>query len=236
LSYRGIKFVYDEPAMIAKAGGTDYLVIADLHIGMELGLSKKGIHLYNATDRIADRIKKIMKDFKLKRIIMLGDIKESILYPDAAEINLLKNFFRELAGFETTIIAGNHDAHLAEIIDHETKKELIIGSFGFIHGNRIPSGEMMRVSYLISAHDHIAVRKIDRNGAVYEQKEWTIYKASKKDDRIINKNIKLISMPAFNDLIIGTSVDSGTTHNPLLSNKLFDSRSLELYNLLGQKM
>lgn len=240
--YRNIKFVYDEPAMIVKAEGSEYLVVADLHVGMELGLSKKGVHLFNATELMAERIIRIMKEFSLKNLIMLGDIKESILYPENAELKLLKNFFKRLDGFQTRIIAGNHDAHLGEIISHDVDKELVIGNFGFLHGNRKPSQQMMGLDYIISAHDHIAVRIREKSGAVYEQKAWAFYKLGKKRAKSeyekFNDRIKLISMPAFNDLIMGTTIDKNSKSrlNPLLSNNIFDYRSAEVYNLMGQKI
>jgi uncharacterized protein len=241
LVYKDIKFVYDEPALIAKADKVKYLVIADLHIGMEIELSRKGIHLFNATGRMAQRIKHIMKEFSLKNIIMLGDIKNSILYPELAEIKLLTGFFKELDGFKINIIAGNHDAHLKEIINHEVDKELSIGNFGFIHGNKKPQAEMMELDYIISAHDHLAVRIKEKNGAIYEQKAWALYGLNKKEANAaydkVNSKIKLISMPAFNDLIMGVSIEKNSNRlNPLLSNNIFDYKSAEIYNILGQKI
>jgi uncharacterized protein len=242
LVYKNIKFIYDEPALVANVKGKEYLVIADLHIGMELELSKKGVHLFNATDKLVERIKNIMKEFSLHDIIILGDVKQSILYPEIAEIKLLKKFFRELDGFEIKIVAGNHDAHLSEIIGHEVTKELIIGEFGFVHGNRKPSVEMMVLDYIISAHEHIAVRITEKSGAYYEQKAWALYDINKKEASAnyekFNDKIRLVSMPAFNDLIMGTTIDkkSKSRLNPLLSNNIFDYKSVDIYNLFGQKI
>ena len=236
-----MKFVYDEPALIVGVDEKEYLVVADLHIGMEIGLSKKGVHLFNATDRMSDRIKHIMKEFSLENLIILGDVKNSILYPETAEIKLLKNFFRQLESFKINIIAGNHDAHLSEIIDHEVDKDLIIGNLGFIHGNRKPTESMMMLDYIISAHDHIAIRIVEKGGAYYEQKAWALYTLAKKDAKSFyekfNDKIKLISMPAFNDLIMGTPIDNKSKMlNPLISNNIFDYKSAEIYNLMGQRI
>lgn len=236
-----MKFVYDEPALIVGVDGKEYLVVADLHIGMEIDISKKGVHLFNATDRMADRIKHIMKEFSLKNLVILGDVKNSILYPETAEINLLKKFFRQLDTFKINIIAGNHDAHLGEIIGQEVVKDLVLGNFGFIHGNRKPDESMMALDYIISAHDHIAIRIVEKGGAYYEQKAWALYKLDKKDAKSFydkfNDKIKLVSMPAFNDLIMGTTIDNKSKMmNPLLSNNIFDYKSAEIYNLMGQRI
>lgn len=240
--YSNIKFVYDEPAMVVKADGKEHLVVGDLHIGMELELSRKGVHLFSATENMANRIKKIMKEFSLKRVIILGDVKNSILYPETSEIRLLKEFFGALSGFDLTIVAGNHDAHLSEIIGHQVVKEFTVGDLGFLHGNRIPDDRMMLLDYLVSAHDHLAVRITEKNGATYDQKAWGIYKlnktAAKSKYGAFNEKIKLVSMPAFNDLITGTTIEKVTAKrlNPLLSNRIFSSSGAEIYNTLGQRI
>lgn len=239
--YENIKFVYNEPAMIVNAGGKEHLVIADLHIGMELGLSRKGVHLFGASERMAERINAIMKDFSLDSIIMLGDIKESILYPEAAETRLLKQFFKELEGFKIKIVAGNHDAHLEEIIERGVEKELIIGNFGFMHGNRKPDERFMLLDYIVSAHEHLAVRIKERNGALYDYKAWAVYglnkSAAKTTYKNFNENVKLVSMPAFNELIHGRAIEKGMKGmNPMLTNKIFSGRKLEVYSLLGQRI
>lgn len=237
-----MRFVYDEPAMMVKAAGKSYLVVSDLHIGMELGLSHKGIHLFNATDKMSERIRRMMDEFSLGSIIMLGDIKHSILYPDAVEARLLKRFFSELGGFDIRIIAGNHDAHLSEVLDMPVEKDIVIGNFGFFHGNRKPDERMMMLDYLISGHDHIAVRMRDISGAYYEQKAWAIYQLNKKTAKLgyksFNSRIKLVSMPAFNDLIMGTTIEKRTKNmlNPLLSSNIFDYKSADIYNLFGQRI
>ena len=238
----GIKFVYDEPALIAEIDGKGHLVIGDLHIGMELALSRKGVHMFSATERMARRIKGIMDEFSIRDVVILGDVKESILYPDAVEAKLLRQFFSDLDCFDLHIIAGNHDAHLEDIIDKRVERELVLGRFGFIHGNRKPSGQMMELDYIISAHEHLAVRIRERNGAMYEQKAWAIYNVSKKTAKesygSFNKRIRLISMPAFNELILGTTVEKGkkSRMNPLLTNGVFTSRNWEVYNLMGQRI
>lgn len=242
LALKDIKFVYGEPAMIAKAGGSEYLVIGDLHIGMEIRLSRnKGVHLFSATEKMAERIKAIMDSFSLGRIILLGDVKDSILYPEIAEIRLLKRFFDLLGEFEIQIVAGNHDAHLAEILDRKVERELEVGRFGFTHGNRKPSARLMKLDYLVSAHDHVTVRKVEK-GVTKEQKAWAIYRLNSKivgsTYGEFNRRIKLISMPAFNDLIMGTSISAVEKSglNPLVQNGTFRYNDVKVYSLSGKEL
>jgi len=237
-----MKFVYNEPAMVVNAGGKEYLVIADLHIGMELGLSRKGVHLFGASERMAERINTIMKDFSLDRIIMLGDIKETVLYPDGTSTRLIKEFFTQLQEFEITIVAGNHDAHLKDILDLPMTRELILGKFALLHGDKNPSEGAMQSDYLITAHNHAMVRITDKNGAVYDEKVWFMagldWKVAHETYKKVNKNLKLIMMPAFNSLITGTEISRlyKESASPMLRNRIFDYDGAKVYNLAGQRI
>lgn len=238
----GIKFVYNEPAMIINTGWSKHLVIGDLHIGIERKLSDKGVHVYSASDAMAGRIRAMMKEFSLKKIIMLGDIKESILYPDAPTSRLIKGFFGQLDDFNITIVAGNHDAHLDEIIDLPITRELVLGRFSLLHGDKNPSEGAMLSDYMITAHSHAIARIKDANGAVYDQKVWLISKlnavAAHRMYKRVNDQIKLVVMPAFNSLIMGTQMSRfyKESANPLIRNRIFDAGRAEMYNLMGQRI
>ncbi len=232
-----MRFVYGEPAMVVGMGRDSRLVVSDLHIGMELGLSGKGVHLYNATEKMLSRIKGIMRRLRLKRMIILGDVKESILYPSNAEAGLLRGFFSGLDEFDISIVSGNHDAHLGELINREVSRELVRGGFGFIHGDRGIPAHMLSLDCIVRAHEHVAVRAIDSNGAIHEKKAWAIYKlSSAAKGNGINKNLKLVSMPAFNDLIMGTDVSAPSKRrfNSVSRSRMF--LNPEIYDLFGNRI
>ncbi|MGI0133926.1 MAG: metallophosphoesterase, partial [Candidatus Micrarchaeaceae archaeon] len=193
-----IRFLYNEPAAIISALKKRYLVVGDMHIGLEREFSKRGIHVPNSAELMAGRIKRIMSENSLSRIIILGDIKNSILFPDAYDARSIKSFFSELSGFGLTVVAGNHDAHLAEIVDVPIEREFMLGDFAFVHGDKRPSS--MESEYVISAHNHVAVRMKDRNGRYYDEKGWLIANISKAKAREFydkcNDKARLVVMPA----------------------------------------
>ena len=222
---KGIRFIRDEPALIATCGRRRYLVVSDLHIGMELKLSAMGVHLYGATKKMSERLLGMVKDANLDRVIMLGDVKENFLRPDEAEARLIRSFFDSLKGIDITVTAGNHDAMLADIVDINIVKSLKLGRFYFAHGygrlGEIGDG----IDYVLMGHMHPAI-ETERNGIRDSQKVWCIYREENGDER-------LISVPAFNDLIVGTDVNK---YDRLLFAKSFrreailglDGRDIEL--------
>ncbi|MDE1833261.1 MAG: metallophosphoesterase, partial [Candidatus Micrarchaeota archaeon] len=240
LEARRIKFAYGEPALVADAGGEGHLVVGDLHIGMERELQAKGIHVSRMAERMSKRILGIAAEFEVKRLIIIGDVKHSILYPERYESREIASFFDALRGLEVIVVPGNHDAHLREIADCEVREELVLGGVAFAHGNRNPTEAEMMADYLVTAHSHACVRMRDSVGAFYEQKVWLVSELNRRKAAAsygdYSKRLKLVMMPAFNDLIMGTAVTRGlkNTISPMLRSGLFSSRKTDVYNLLGE--
>jgi Predicted ICC-like phosphoesterases len=234
-----IRFVYEEPAVVVEDDGKRYLVVGDLHIGAERRFRQRGINIYKNEERMADKIKKIAKEFKAERIVLLGDIKESILYPDVQERKSIKDFFYRLEGMEMEVLRGNHDAHLDEITGRKVSDEFMTKNFAFLHGNKWPTEEAMMRRTIISGHSHVAVETVDRNGARYIEKAWLI--AGRGREKGGYKKIEareLIVMPAFNELITGYPVgkkENGRKEgmNPLLGSGIFSYRNADIFGISG---
>ncbi len=234
-----IRFVYEEPAVVVEDDGERYIVVGDLHIGAERRFRQRGINIYKNEERMADKIKEIAKEFEAERLVLLGDIKESILYPDVQERNAIRNFFYRLEGMEMEILRGNHDAHLDEIINKKCQDEFMTKNFAFLHGNKWPTEEAMMRKTIISGHNHVAVETVDKNGARYIEKAWLIAGRGRSKGEYKRINTKeLIVMPAFNELITGYPVGkkgSGREEgmNPLLGNRIFSYRNADIFGISG---
>ncbi len=235
-----IKFVYNEAAAVVTIKSKNYLVVGDLHIGMERKLSHKGIHIHEALGGMVKKIKELAEEFGANDIIILGDVKESILYPDYAELSKLKEFFEQLKEFNIIVTIGNHDPHLDELVKCTMVEELIIGDFAFLHGHRWPTEAAMGADYILAGHNHVAISIMDKQGGLYVQKGWLIAKVKKKKAaekyREFNKDAKLVVMPAFNDLITGMPVNEKRHEDnlsPLFRNEIFDYKNAEIYSLHG---
>lgn len=235
-----LMFVYGEPALVVTHNDEKHLVVGDLHIGVERRLMRRGLRIFSATDRMAERVRNIAREFGSSSVIVIGDVKDSILYPDVAERRLLRSFFDALSDMEVTIVAGNHDAHLGEVVDNRIVREMRLGGFAFLHGDKNPSDDSMHADYIITAHNHAIVRMRDENSAIYEEKVWLVAgvnkSLAKRRGISINKNVKMIAMPAFNELVAGTPVgksDKGIL-SPAMRSGLFSYKRAQVYNLRGE--
>lgn len=229
---RTIRFVSGEPALVVATKGTSHLVVGDLHIGREMRLSAKGIHVYGTAESMAQHILKIAAAHSLSRLILLGDIKDSIMRPPARERTEIALFFDALSVMDTTIVLGNHDAGLALPDNVKTFKELSMGQVGFVHGHALPSEKLVESRYIVAAHDHPAFL----SDAPRDEKAWIVCsvnpKVAHKFYSRVNPRLEIISMPAFNPLIIG----GGRAINPLFRKRIFDIGSATAYGLDGTRL
>lgn len=240
-----VRFVYGEAAVVVNTEGKNRLVIGDVHIGAEQRFVGKGVHLYNIVDAMVEKIKRMMKEHSADCIIILGDVKDSILYPPMPETGEIKRFFEGLKDYDITVTAGNHDPHLDEVIGVGVRivDELILGRSAFLHGHRWPSDAAMKCNYIFAGHNHSAVRIMDRNKGVYAEKAWLLAKLDKLGAKgrypEANPGIRLVVLPAFNDLITGMPVNEVKDNehlSPLFRNKIFDYGKAEVFSLRGERL
>lgn len=234
-----ITFIYDKPAALIGAGKSRTLAVGDIHIGIERRLAKSGIRLHGQTERIAKSISGLADRFKVRRIAILGDIKESLLYPDNGERIALQRFFYLLKDYKLVLLRGNHDAHLGEVMRLELLDEFLFGRFALLHGNSWPSDDAIEKDYIITAHNHVAVSFYDENKGFYKEKAWLLSdingRRAAKHYRSFNRHAKLLMMPAFNDLILGSELSRlhGDNINPLIKNNIFEYKKGTAYTLKG---
>lgn len=234
-----VRFLYDKAALLLHSKEQRHLVLGDLHLGLEKKLYDKGVHLYGASEHMAKQVVELAHDNKADSIILLGDIKESILYPDSGERQGILEFFNLLKDFKVRIAVGNHDGHLDEIVKVPIENEILLGNVAMLHGHMWPSDEAMMKDYLIVAHNHVAISLKDEKDALYNQKAWLVAKldldGAEKRYKKFNAGIKLVVMPAFNDLIIGKPVNvlDDRHINPLFRNSVFDYLGASIYTMSG---
>lgn len=232
-----ITFIEKAPALFVTK--EKLLAVGDLHLGRDLALRKSGIHVPNATERLAGSLLSLCKRQKARGLVLLGDVKESIGYPAREEYENLMRFFYMLRNVKITITKGNHDARIEEIAKRldanvEIVNELLLSKVALMHGHAMPSQDAMKKEYIVTVHSHPA---ININGN-YE-KAWVVAKVSKeagKKYKDYNKKIRLVIMPAFNELITGSDPESISKFSPLFRNGIFDFKNVKVYESGKQQL
>jgi putative SbcD/Mre11-related phosphoesterase len=202
----------------------DSVVIADLHIGYEDELRDRGIILPSQLENMRDRIKRIMEKTKAKRLIILGDIKHSIV----KKPRKIVRFFEDIP-WEIMAVKGNHDGGIEELVDFKVypPQGLKIGKYGFIHGHSWPDIEVMNSEILFMGHIHPEVQLLDSMGKSHRMPCILMGSLTEEGVKRYGKNVKIVVLPAFNPLV-GASL--GKPLGPLFNNELIGNLDVYLLN------
>lgn len=148
------------------------LIMADLHLGYEGVAAKNGIFLPKLNLKyILEQVEKAKEEIgkdNIKRIILLGDIKNEFDEVDDSEIDELFSFINYLRNnifdenLEIYLVKGNHDNYVDAFAKNLNLKifrqELFLGNYLMFHGEEMPNVEALKkTNFLILAHEHPAI-------------------------------------------------------------------------------
>jgi putative SbcD/Mre11-related phosphoesterase len=221
------------PAALIKTGKTRIMAIADLHIGWEMALSQRGIHVPSQTPKLLKKLKDLLSAYKPEKLLILGDVKHTVATAEIGEWQDIPDFFNELKRQieDIIIIRGNHDGNLEPLLPESIKilpaTGIAIDEVGFFHGHRWPSPTLLGCKTLVMAHVHPTVALRDPAGFRITRQVWvkigcdknqltqillekhkikTVKNAEEtlfKHYRIRPKTSQLFIMPSFNDFLGG---------------------------------
>ena len=85
-------------------------IVADTHFGKSSVFGRHGVAVPSGTDD-ADRMRltRLVRDFDLRRLIVLGDFLHAPLATESREALDMESWCRSLDGVQIQVIAGNHD-------------------------------------------------------------------------------------------------------------------------------
>ncbi|MBS3054401.1 MAG: metallophosphoesterase [Candidatus Aenigmarchaeota archaeon] len=186
-----VMFVYNEPALFVG----DYLVIADLHIGISREMAKAGVSLPSQIAGLSAKLNGLKKQTNTKNLLVAGDFKHSIPWISYAEQREVPEILRRLDFEKIIITKGNHDGRIETLIDDNerimVRKSFSVDDYIFTHGHR---NIATNKGTIVIGHNHPGIKFRDRFGAIYVEPAWILGKVE------LEKTHDLIIMPAFNEL------------------------------------
>ncbi|MBA3750022.1 MAG: metallophosphoesterase [Nitrosopumilus sp.] len=166
-----------------------YLVIADVHIGFEDKIQKKGVFVdpKKSVDEVVDFLSKIISNTQIKNLIILGDLKSSVNVITQLEWNNVPYFIRSISKFcNVYLIPGNHDGNIIHLISDDVNlmsvKGMEINNILLTHGHFIPIFGK-NINKIVTGHLHPILRK--EGNIVNGQKVWIriILKKNEKESK-----------------------------------------------------
>jgi uncharacterized protein len=227
------------PAVLIKAGKTKTLVIADPHLGWEMALQAKGIHIPSQTPKLLKKILALLSEYKPDTLLILGDVKYTVVKAEIGEWHDIPGFFTELKNKvnKIGIVRGNHDANLEPLLPENV--ELLpatgttIGDVGLFHGHKWPSPMLLQCKTLIMGHLHPVVVFRDPAGFKLTRQVWmktecntealtrtllqkhgvkiegTPEETLQKHYSVKPRTTQIFTMPSFNDFLGGRPINEG---------------------------
>ena len=234
---QSMKPVRPFPALLLRKDSKRVLVAADLHMGWEVTLTQRGVHVPSQTPKILDKMLRLIKKCKPTEIIFLGDVKHTVAGVGIEEWRDIPDFFEAVQKkvSDIRIIPGNHDGNLepllpetVEILPHTG---ITLGSVGLFHGHAWPAPELLGCRSLIIAHVHPMVAFRDPMGFRITRQVWVkaecnglelaeplLKRLGVKIDRdpenllqdrfnVKPRSSQLFIMPSFNDFLGGQAIN-----------------------------
>jgi len=158
-----LTLVQPYPALLLRTRFERILVIADLHIGWEISLAERGIHVPSQTPKILKRLFGLIDLCKPTCLLLLGDVKHTIAKVGLEEWQDIPSFFEAVLKkvSDIKVILGNHDGNLEPLMPENVKlfpsTGIAIGDAGFFHGNAWPAPELLACQSLVMGHVHPTV-------------------------------------------------------------------------------
>ena len=166
------------PAGLIKTAKKKTLVIADPHLGWELALQEKGIHVPSQTPKILKKLVALLSKYKPDVLLILGDVKYTVVASEPGEWRDIPDFFSEIKKHvaEVDIVRGNHDANLEPMLPENIKLHpatgVIVDDVGLFHGHKWPSPALLGCKTLIMGHLHPVVVFRDPAGFKLTRQVW----------------------------------------------------------------
>jgi len=238
------------PAVLVKTKKTRVLVVADLHIGWEIALSEKGIHVPTQMPKLLRKLKMLISLYKPEKLLIIGDVKHTVATAEISEWHDVPDFFTELKPLvkEIEVIRGNHDGNLDPLLPEGIKvlpsSGTIVDDVGFFHGHRWPSPALLKCKTIVMGHVHPVIAFRDPAGLRITRQVWvkancdreqlTRILLEKNKIRIENspqqtllkhygvkpKTSQLFIMPSFNEYLGGKPLNEENSGGEAKSEKI----------------
>lgn len=251
------------PALLHEKEQQKSLIIADLHLGWETNLIRKGVHIPSQTSKTLHKLIQLIDKTTPDSVIILGDIKHTVAKAELSEWQDIPKFFETLKGkiADIQIIRGNHDGNIAPLlpptIQIHPSTGITLNTIGLFHGHTWPAQKLLKCRTLIMGHVHPTITFRDASGfyiatpvwikaeydnaklaAAFIKSKYT-KKSTQKIERFLKKpkNNQLIIMPCFNDFLGGRPINrkaKGRKYvGPILRSEVIDIDEAEVYLLEG---
>jgi putative SbcD/Mre11-related phosphoesterase len=199
-----VRPLYPHAALLAESdsGNRRFIVVSDLHIGIESELHAKGIMLNsNLTGEMQEELLSLLSSENVEGLILLGDIKNTIGSISRQEWDDIPSFLNKLSSVTNVyLVPGNHDGNIRHLIPDSvnvaTSKGIVMDETLFLHGHSMPSDLRSSIRRIVMGHIHPVFLK--KGSVVNGERVW-ISIQTKREVLFSNPGaVDIVVVPSFN--------------------------------------
>lgn len=243
--------VFGKPILKITSGKKKIIAVADIHLGYEAGLLKKGLIIKSRVNDILDEIVEILTSEKPDHFIIVGDLKDELFGTGAGTEYRLMRFFSRLGAMagKITVVKGNHDGKIEDVLPEDVEligsRGGVVENVGFFHGHSWPLAEVLEAPLVVTAHNHATFSSILAGEKYFYHPCWVRGKldAEKVLAHYPEANTakiaegEFILLPSFAKTGKGVVVNGDSSFlGPVLSNGLLSEEDAKVYLLDGSDL
>jgi putative SbcD/Mre11-related phosphoesterase len=232
-----IRPLYPHPALLLEEKRTGikrtYLVISDLHIGLEGELNLRGVIFDSkySLNTMLEELRGLIKSNQLDGVILLGDVKSTIRSISKQEWNQVPEFFRILSGHASIyLVPGNHDTNVRLLVPQNINimsvKGMVLEGTLLVHGHTMPSSARASIKRIIMGHIHPVFSRC--NSVLNGRRIWLYLKVRR--ETIFPGTVgtlDIIIVPAFNKDVPGMMNKRDAKSISPIINRALQSNAIE---------
>ncbi|ABN57181.1 MULTISPECIES: metallophosphoesterase [Methanoculleus] len=223
-----LHFIENGPALLVESDRR-VLVVADLHMGIESGLERHGVHIASRSAARADRVIACIEEAEPDLLLLLGDVKHNVPVTSRQEYRELPAVLRSFRDHVPIAVApGNHDGGIGRFLEPGEllpAEGTLIDGIGYLHGHTHPAPEL-HGHLVVVGHHHPVVSLVDTVGCAARARPAYLYSGFEEPS---GERTRLLFVPTFNEFAGGIDVgrlrESGL--GPL--SRCIDKNSAEVY-------
>ncbi len=203
---------------------------ADLHVGLEHSMSRKGVRVPLQSSKMAGRLASIAISQGCRDIVLLGDLKDQVSGASPATAAALADFFQRLSAARcaVTLVPGNHDGDIARALPQSVGLASAGGmllsdegeSVALLHGHAMPSEAVAGSGTFVVGHRHFALRSGRATVPLWVRGEF-------------GAGRRLVVVPPFNELLPGSSPKQAEGERSFVAGALSAGRRMQAFTLDG---
>ncbi len=209
-----LHFIESGPALLVE-NTRRVLVVADLHMGIESGLARHGVHIQSRSALRVERLLSCIAETDPELLLLLGDVKHNVPVTSRQEFAELPGIFARLRKTVPLLVApGNHDGGIERFLrEGELLPPVgaVVDGVGYLHGHTYPDPDLLG-RLVVLGHHHPVVSLRDEVGCAARAQPAYLY-ADLDEECLLGKNrpetderTRLLFAPAFNEFCGGIDV------------------------------